>query len=140
MSLDESYPGIQPTTARKAGDLLTVTVQGLRLVEQQIPGVTLGPWRRRLGDNRFRVFISEPSAAMSAALVIRDALRNEPAGRVAPEARRPCEPASGRNGHVRVCKVLGLFLSKLPIAMPTSQGQSARVKAAYPFLVKKTRA
>jgi hypothetical protein len=26
MSLDESYPRIQPTTARKAGDLLTVTV------------------------------------------------------------------------------------------------------------------
>jgi hypothetical protein len=26
--LDESYPGIQPTTARKAGDLLTVTDQG----------------------------------------------------------------------------------------------------------------
>ena len=25
MSLDESYPGIQPTTARKAGDLLTFT-------------------------------------------------------------------------------------------------------------------
>ena len=25
MSLDESYPGIQPTTGRKAGDLLTFT-------------------------------------------------------------------------------------------------------------------
>ena len=28
MSLDESYPGIQLTTARKAGDLLTVTLSG----------------------------------------------------------------------------------------------------------------
>jgi hypothetical protein len=27
MSLDESYPGIQPTTARKAGDSLTFTIQ-----------------------------------------------------------------------------------------------------------------
>jgi len=97
-------------------------------------GVTMG--RRILGDNRFRVFASGPSAAMWAALVIRDALRNEPVGRVAPGAGRSNEAASGRNGHVRVCLVLGLFLSKLPIVMPTSQGQSARVKAAYPFLVK----
>jgi len=31
MSLDESYPGIQPTTPRKAGDLLTVTAIPLLL-------------------------------------------------------------------------------------------------------------
>jgi hypothetical protein len=39
-------------------------------------GVTLGPWRRRLGDNRFRVLAPGPSAAIWPALVIRDALRN----------------------------------------------------------------
>jgi hypothetical protein len=30
MSLDESYPGIQPTTARKAGDFLTFTFDGTK--------------------------------------------------------------------------------------------------------------
>jgi len=37
MSLDESFPGIQPTTARKAGDLLTVTFQ--RTLDQKSLGI-----------------------------------------------------------------------------------------------------
>ena len=46
MSLDESYPDIQPTTARKAGDLLTFTQD--RLAEQgiQLPVIVLTAYPR----------------------------------------------------------------------------------------------
>jgi len=51
MSLDESYPGIQLTTARKAGDLLTVTplqrLKQIHALHPEVADVAAGSFREK---------------------------------------------------------------------------------------------
>jgi hypothetical protein len=61
MPVDKSYPGIQPTMARKAGDLLTVTLCE-RCSLDKLPG-TLHAVKLPSAFSRLKLFPSNPTPA-----------------------------------------------------------------------------